>query len=112
MASKNVVELTVDNWMREVVQSNQPVLVDFWGPGCPPCAKLSPVIDSLAEQYAGRVKVGKVNVQENYELASEFDVNSIPRVMIFKGGKKPLHHLTGLTSEGVLSKLLNDLLRK
>lgn len=106
------IELTVDNWDREVVRSNQPVLVDFWGPGCPPCVKLAPIIDSIAGQFAGRVKVGKVNVNDNYELANEYDISSIPRLLLFRGGKKPIRQLMGLVPEAELAKLLRDTLAK
>src|SRR5262245_17094758 len=111
MASANVMEFTTDNWDREVAQSDQPVLVDFWGPGLGPCAKLSPVIDSIAGQFAGRVKVGKVNVAENFDLAAEYNVNSIPRVLIFRGGKKPLQQAVGFKSEAELTGLLNNVLQ-
>ena len=111
MAEADVVELNADNWIREVVNSNQPVLVDFWGPGCPPCVKLAPIIDNVARQFAGRAKVGKVNVSENFDLANEYGINSIPRVMLFKGGKKPLRQFAGLVPERELVKLLNEALK-
>ncbi len=76
-----------------------------------PCTRLSPIIDSIAGQFAGRVKVGKVNVAENFELANEFDISSIPRVFLFKGGRKPVRQLAGMVPEGQLVKLLNDVLR-
>jgi thioredoxin 1 len=69
--------------------------------------KLMPVLDSLAGQFAGRVKVGKVNVNDNFDLASEYNVINIPRVLIFNKNSKPLHELKGLVSEAELVKLLN-----
>jgi len=110
MASKNVVEFTSDNWQTEVAQSTQPVLVDFWAPWCGPCRMLSPTIDKIADQFAGKVKVGKVNVDENSDLAIKYDVTTIPRVLIFKGSEKPEHQIVGLTQEGELVKLLNKAL--
>jgi len=110
MASKNVVEFTSDNWQTEVVQSTQPVLVDFWAPWCGPCRQLTPIVDRIADQFAGRVKVGKVNVDENSDLAIKYDVTTIPRVLVFKGSDKPLHQIVGLTPEAELVKLLDKAL--
>jgi thioredoxin 1 len=110
MASKTVVEFTSDNWQTEVVQSTQPVLVDFWAPWCGPCRQLTPIVDRIADQFAGRVKVGKVNVDENSDLAIKYDVTTIPRVLVFKGSDKPLHQVVGLTPEAELVKLLDKAL--
>jgi len=107
MASKNVVEFTSENWQAEVVRSGQPVLVDFWAPWCGPCRQLTPIIDRIAEQYAGKVKVGKVNVDENSDLAIKYDVTTIPRVLLFKGSDKPLQQIVGLTPEHELTKMLD-----
>src|SRR5437588_13084557 len=107
MASRNVLEFTSDNWKQEVVQSSVPVLVDFWAPWCGPCRALTPIIDKIADQFAGRVKVGKVNVDENSDLAIKYDVTTIPRVLIFKGSDQPVQQLVGLTAEAELVKLLD-----
>ncbi|MFO0807116.1 MAG: thioredoxin [Gemmataceae bacterium] len=106
MASQNVAEFTVDNWQKDVVESDQPVLVDFWAPWCGPCRMLTPIIDRVADQFAGKAKVGKVNVDENPDLAMKYDVTTIPRIMIFKGSDKPLHQIVGLTQESELVRLL------
>ncbi len=108
MASKNVLEFTTDNWQKEVVEAGQPVLVDFWAPWCGPCRMLTPIIDRVADQFAGKAKVGKVNVDENAELAMKYDVTTIPRVMVFKGSDRPLHQIVGLTQENELVKLLSE----
>jgi thioredoxin 1 len=110
MAGKNVLELTSDNWQTEVEQSSQPVLVDFWAPWCGPCRQLGPTIDRLAEQFAGRIKVGKLNVDDSPDLASKFGVTSIPRVFLFKGGEKPVKQFVGVVSERELAAAINDLL--
>jgi len=81
------ITITKDNFEQEVIKSEQPVLVDFWASWCGPCKMLSPVISELAEEYEGRVKVGKVNVDEEPELASAFRVASIPTVVLFKDGE-------------------------
>ena len=90
MASENVVEFTDDNWQTEVVGSELPVLVDFWAPWCGPCRALGPTIDKIATQFAGKVKVGKLNVDDAPETASKYGITSIPRVFLFKGGDAQL----------------------
>ncbi len=110
MAGRNVLEFTSENWDREVEQSEQPVLVDFWAPWCGPCRALGPTIDKLADQFAGRVKVGKLNVDEAPEVATKFGVTSIPRVFIFKGGDRPRKTFVGLQSENVLVSAINSVL--
>lgn len=109
MASKNVVEFTTANWDTEVAKSSVPVVVDFWAPWCGPCRALTPIIDKIAEQYAGKVKVGKCNVDDNQDLAMKYGVVNIPRVLLFKGSDKPLHTIVGLTSESDLVKRVNEL---
>jgi thioredoxin 1 len=110
MASANVMTLTSDNWQKEVVESDKPVLVDFWATWCGPCRQLSPTIDRIADNYAGRVKVGKVNVDDNQELAMQYGITSIPRVLLFKGGQQPQQQLVGLQREADITKLVDQLL--
>jgi thioredoxin 1 len=110
MASSNIVQFTSDNWAKEVEQSDRPVLVDFWAPWCGPCRMLGPTIDKIADQFAGKVKVGKLNVDDAPDVASKFGITSIPRVFIFKGGDKPREKVTGVTSEGELVKMINRVL--
>ncbi len=85
MANKNVLTITEENFQTEVVDSEVPVLLDFWASWCAPCRMLSPTIDSLAEDMTGQIKVGKVNVDEQPELAAAFRVSSIPMVALTKG---------------------------
>jgi thioredoxin 1 len=93
MANANVVQLTADNWEKEVVQSDKPVLVDFWAVWCGPCRALGPTIEKLADKYVGKVKVGKLNTDEAQEVAIKYGISSIPMVMLFKGGSdQPVLH--------------------
>ncbi|HYT94880.1 MAG TPA: thioredoxin [Gemmataceae bacterium] len=110
MAGTNVLTFTTDNWEKEVAQSEQPVVVDFWAPWCGPCRQLTPIIDKLAEQFAGRVKVGKLNVDDAQEIAIKYGITSIPRIFLFKGGDKPREKITGLTSERELTAAINRVL--
>ena len=86
-ASKNVVEFTDTNFETEVLNSAQPVLVDFWAEWCMPCRMLAPTIDKIAEAYAGKVKVGKVDTDANREVAMKYGINAIPTVILFKDGQ-------------------------
>jgi|SRR5262245_39433066 len=108
MASANVHEFGTENWQQEVVSSTVPVLVDFWAPWCGPCRALSPIVDRLAEQFAGKVKVGKVNVDEQGDLAAQYGINSIPRLLVFKGSSTPVQSVTGLRGEAELAQMLNS----
>lgn len=82
------IKLTKDNFDAEVINSNIPVLVDFWATWCGPCRMTAPVIESIAEKFDGRIKVGKVNVDEEPEISLEYNIASIPTVMIFKNGEE------------------------
>jgi thioredoxin 1 len=110
MASEKVLEFTSDNWQKEVEQSDRPVLVDFWAPWCGPCRQLGPTIDKIASQYDGKVKVGKLNVDDSPDVATKFAVTSIPRLFFFKGGDKPQKTIVGVVSENEIVKTINGLL--
>ncbi len=87
MASANVLTITDANFQTEVLESDKPVLIDFWAPWCGPCVQLAPIIDEIAEARLGTAKVGKVNVDENGTIAGKFRINSIPALLFFKGGE-------------------------
>lgn len=81
------IEFTDQNFDQEVLKSGKPVLVDFWAPWCGPCKVMGPIVEELAEKIGDKAKVGKINVDENPEQASKYEVMSIPSLKIFKGGK-------------------------
>jgi thioredoxin 1 len=107
MASANVREFTDENFEAEVLKSDQLVLVDFWAEWCPPCRALSPTIDKLADAFAGKVKIGKVNTDSSREVVLKYRINSIPTVLLFKGGEL-VQTLPGLRKEEVYRDALNS----
>jgi thioredoxin 1 len=87
MAGPNTLEFTDSSFDNDVLQSDVPVLVDFWAEWCGPCRMMSPTVDAIATEYAGKVKVGKVNVDENGTVAMRYNIRGIPTLLLFKGGK-------------------------
>lgn len=85
--SEKVKELTDQNFEAEVLKSELPTLVDFWAPWCGPCRMVGPIVEELAQDYAGKLKVGKLNVDHNQNTAAQYGVRSIPTLILFKGGK-------------------------
>ena len=105
----NEIQVTDANFEAEVVKSDLPVLVDFWAPWCGPCRMIGPVIDELAKEYAGKVKVCKLNTDENQDTASKYQISAIPTILLFKGGKLA-QQLVGLQPKEELKKNLDELL--
>jgi thioredoxin 1 len=106
MASESVLTLTAGNFEQEVLKSEVPVLVDFWAEWCGPCKMIGPIVDELASDYEGRVKVGKVNIDEHQGLAVEYGIRAIPTLLIFKEGAVT-EQITGLKSKRDLKASLD-----
>jgi thioredoxin len=87
MASPLIVALTQENFAQEVLQSPKPVLVDFWAEWCGPCKMIAPLLEELAEEYDGKVKIGKLNTDEQQQLAAQYGIRSIPTLLFFKNGQ-------------------------
>ncbi|WP_028972762.1 thioredoxin [Spirochaeta cellobiosiphila] len=99
--------LTNDNFESEVIQSNIPVLIDFWAEWCMPCRTISPLVEEIAKDYEGKLKVGKINVDENPELAGRFNIISIPTLMVVKGGEV-VNQQAGAGSKAAIEALFKD----
>ena len=97
------------NFEQEVVKSDIPVLLDFWAPWCGPCKMLLPVVEEIAKDFDGKVKVGKVNTDENMSLSSQFQITSIPCLIIFKNGKA-INKMVGFRPKTAIEQELNNVL--
>ena len=104
-----MLELNDKNFEREVLKSEQPILVDFWMPGCKPCLAMAPIIEEMAKEFKGRVIVGKLNVAENPETAKVYRIPGVPTLIIFKDGK-PIEKAVGLRPKQILIDKLNSLI--
>lgn len=98
MAGENIVTLTDSNFDTEVMKSAAPVLVDFWAEWCGPCKMVAPILDELATEYNGKLKIGKVNIDDHQALASQYGIRAIPTLLIFKQGQV-VDQVVGLKSK-------------
>ena len=96
--SNTICHVTDQNFEEEVLQSNLPVLVDYWAEWCGPCKMIAPILDSISEEYAGKIKISKLNIDENQKIPQKYSVRGIPTLMIFKNGN------VEATKVGALSK--------
>jgi len=101
------IKVTKQNFQKEVIDSQLPVLVDFWAPWCGPCKMIAPYLEELAKEYNGKVKVAKINVDEAPELATQFAIMSIPALLIFKGGQV-MEKTTGAMSKEDLKRFISS----
>lgn len=109
MASENIHEFTDANFKVEVLDSTIPVMIDFWAPWCGPCRMVAPVVEQLSGEYVGKVKVGKVNVDDNPTIAANYGIRSIPTIIVIKAGKV-VGQVVGAVGKGELVKLLEKAL--
>ena len=106
MASEHVTQVDKDSWQRQVLDSEIPVLVDFWAEWCGPCKAIAPVLEELGSELDGKLKITKVNVDESPELAKEFGIRSIPTLLVFKNGEIA-EKMVGASSKAQLQEKLN-----
>ena len=105
---ENALEFTSDNFDEKVIKSDKPVLVDFWAEWCGPCKMLSPTIDALANEYDGKVSIGKLNVDNHSGIASKYGIRSIPCLLFFKNGKVE-KQVVGAIDKSEISSILDSL---
>ena len=105
MSSDKVIHINADNWRTEVMESEIPVLVDFWAEWCGPCRAIAPILDQLANEMDGQIKIAKVDVDSNQQLAGQFGIRSIPTLLIIKGGVVQEQMVGGMNKDALKTKL-------
>jgi len=105
----NVKDLTEATFESDVLKSDKPVLVDFWAPWCGPCRMVAPVVEAIAARYAGKIEVGKINVDEEPALATKYGIRSIPTLMVFKGGEVA-ERTMGAQPESAMASMIDKVL--
>jgi len=105
MSGGNDIELTDDNFQSEVLDSDKPCLVDFWAEWCRPCLMIAPAVEELANEYTGKIKVGKVNVDEASQVSSDYGIMSIPTLAVFKNGEM-VDKMVGASSKSAIEEFM------
>ena len=103
----NTVSISKDNFQAKIINSERPIVVDFWAEWCMPCKMIAPVLDEIANDYSGKVDVGKINVDEDPELATELSVMNIPTLIFFKGGKEA-GRIVGVNTKEYIEKKIEE----
>ena len=103
----DLLEFSDDTFQAEVLEAAEPVLVDFWAPWCGPCKQMMPTIEDIAGQYSGKVRVGKMNTDENQATSQAYNINAIPTVLLFKGGEV-VEKVQGVQPKSKLQELINN----
>ncbi len=109
MAGSHTLEFSDQNFEEDVLKSSQPVLVDFWATWCGPCRMMAPTVEAIAAEYAGRAKVGKLNVDENLSVASRYGIRSIPTLLLFKAGQIQ-EQVVGTAPKDAINRMLDKYL--
>jgi thioredoxin 1 len=109
MAANGIIELSDTNFDAEVIKSDVPVLVDFWAPWCGPCRAIAPAVEEISSTYQGKIKVGKLNVDENQQTTMKFGIRSIPTLIVFKGGKA-VEQIIGAVPKGEIERVVGKAL--
>jgi len=107
--AENLIEFTDDNFDTEVLKSNLPVLVDLWAEWCGPCKMIAPIVEEIAGDYAGKVKVGKVNVDFNNQVAMQYGIRGIPALLVFKGGSVA-NQIVGAVPKNNITQILDEVI--